>query len=71
MPATPGGVYDYYIEVKCGPKAKLSETQKAFKEAIEAAPEFGYDARYVICRFDEYGNLIEDETCKRLLQGYI
>ena len=76
----PGGLYDYYIEVKCGPSARLSEYQRAFKDAVEnVAPEVGYNARYVVCRFDfikddrgeEKAILIEDDMCKRLLSGYI
>ena len=68
----PGGLYDYYIEVKCGLEARLSEFQKLYRMAIkEIAPKVGYNARYVICHFDDDGTLIGDEACRRLLRGYI
>ena len=62
------GEYDYYIEVKCGPSTDLTDYQSAFKDAIDnIAPEVGYNARYVVCQFDDDGNLIKDEMCAYLL----
>ena len=57
------GEYDYYIEVKCGRGAGLTRTQRRTRNDVMRIP----NARYVVCRFDEYGNLIEDELCRRLL----
>ena len=63
----PGGLYDYYIEVKCGPSAELSPTQEDKRNEVMHMP----NARYVVCQFDDNGNLIEDEMCERLLGRYL
>jgi Holliday junction resolvase len=73
----PTGMYYYFIEVKCGPKAKLSSTQRDFRDVVEIAREEGIDLpigrgirlipKYVVCQFDEYYRLIGDADCRRLL----
>ena len=68
----PGGVYDYYIEVKCGPGARLSPFQREFRDSvIMAREEFDIPVKFVLCQFDDKGNLIADNECRRLLRPYI
>ncbi|MFP3234780.1 MAG: hypothetical protein RXR08_14415 [Sulfolobaceae archaeon] len=74
----PSGMYYYFIEVKCGPEAKLSSYQRYFKWGVEAAREVGFnittdkglelEPKYVLCKFDDKYRLIDDPTCKKLLR---
>ncbi len=68
----PGGVYDYYIEVKCGPKARLSPFQKGFRNVTNWARggELGIPVKYVVCQFDDYMRLMGGmRSVKKLLRG--
>jgi hypothetical protein len=74
----PGGLYLYYIEVKCGPGATLSSYQSQFKMMIETTREEGIrlptdegrelEPKFVLCKFDDKYRLIGDENCKKLLR---
>jgi len=74
----PSGMYYYFIEVKCGPAAKLSSYQRHFKWAVEAAREVGFNfptdkgleliPKFVLCQFDDKHRLIADQSCKKLLR---
>jgi hypothetical protein len=74
----PHGMYYYFIEVKCGPAAKLSTFQRYFKVAVEVAREEKYfptneeglelEPKFVTCQFDEEYRLIGDPSCKKLLR---
>ncbi len=74
----PSGMYYYFIEVKCGPAAKLSSYQRHFKWAVEAAREVGFNfptdkgleliPKFVLCQFDDKRRLIADQSCKKLLR---
>ncbi|MGC8597705.1 MAG: hypothetical protein ACP5NY_07310 [Thermocladium sp.] len=74
----PSGMYYYFIEVKCGPAAKLSSYQRMFKSAVEAAREVGFnfttdkgmelEPKFVLCQFDDEYRLIADQSCKKLLR---
>jgi hypothetical protein len=74
----PSGMYYYFIEVKCGPAAKLSTYQRYFKTAVEVAREVGFNVltdkglelepKFVTCQFDDKYRLIGDENCKKLLR---
>ena len=74
----PAGMYYYFIEVKCGPSAKLSRFQRMFKAGVEAAREVQFNVvtdkgrelipKYVVCQFDDNYRLMGDEDCKRLLR---
>ncbi|WP_052846950.1 hypothetical protein [Sulfurisphaera tokodaii] len=74
----PSGMYYYFIEVKCGPRAKLSSYQRMFKAGVEVAREVGFYPvtdkglelipKYVVCQFDEEYRLIGDQSCKKLLR---
>jgi hypothetical protein len=68
----------YFIEVKCGPTTKLSDYQRYFEMAVEAAREIGFNVptdkglelipKYVLCQIDDKHKLEKDETCKKLLR---
>jgi len=74
----PSGMYYYFIEVKCGPAAKLSSYQRHFKWAVEAAREVGFNfptdkgleliPKFVLCQFNDKHRLIADQSCKKLLR---
>lgn len=74
----PAGMYYYFIEVKCGPSAKLSRFQRMFKAIVESAREEQIPKvtdkgrelipKYVVCQFDDNMTLMGDADCKRLLR---
>nr|ABE99670.1 hypothetical protein [Sulfolobus islandicus] len=74
----PSGMYYYFIEVKCGPGAKLSSYQRRFKLGVEIAREVGFNIttdkglelipKFVLCQFDHKYRLIADQSCKKLLR---
>ncbi|MFP3234651.1 MAG: hypothetical protein RXR08_13680 [Sulfolobaceae archaeon] len=74
----PSEMYYYFIEVKCGPAAKLSSYQRHFKWAVKAAREAGFNfptdkgleliPKFVLCQFDDKHRLIADQSCKKLLR---
>ncbi len=61
------GHYKYYIEVKEGRGARLSTTQRRYREYVRARRRFGSREMYVICHFDDDGSLIGDE---KYVNGY-
>jgi len=67
----PGGVYLYFIEVKCGPRARLSPRQRELKTVVDALRELGENFKYVVCQFDDRGRLLGDVECRKLLKPYI
>jgi len=74
----PSGMYYYFIEVKCGPRAKLSSYQRLFKSGVEVAREEGSKIpsdkgselipKFVLCQFDDKYRLMADQSCKKLLR---
>ncbi len=59
----------YYTEVKCGSRARLSARQCRLRELVKSNLYGNVD--YVVCKFDDEGNLLGDELCVELLSPYI
>jgi len=77
----PSGMYYYFIEVKCGPRAKLSSYQRRFKSAVEIAREVGFNfttdkgleliPKFVLCQFNDKYRLIADQSVRSSLDNLV